>query len=127
MKLTEDFYLNEFACNDGSKTPLEVYYRLQKLAIQLQVLRKYLNAPITVNSGYRSPEYNKRIGGVSNSQHILGNASDITVKGYTPKNIYLSIEHLIKEGKMLQGGLGLYDNFVHYDIGYNGKKRRWNG
>ena len=127
MKLTENFYLNEFACNDGSQTPLQVYYRLQKLAIQLQVLRDYLNAPITVNSGYRSPEYNKKIGGVANSQHILGNAADITVKGYTPKNVYLAIEHLIKEGKMLQGGLGLYDGFCHYDIGYNGKKRRWNG
>ena len=127
MKLTQNFYLNEFACNDGSQTPLQVYYRLQKLAIQLQVLREYLNAPITVNSGYRSVEYNKRIGGVKNSQHILGNAADITVKGYTPKNIYNAIEFLIDKGEMLQGGLGLYNGFLHYDIGYNGKKRRWNG
>ena len=127
MKLTENFYLNEFACNDGSQTPLQVYYRLQKLAIQLQVLREYLNTPITVNSGYRSVEYNKRIGGVKNSQHILGNAADITVKGYTPKNIYNAIEFLIDKGEMLQGGLGLYNGFLHYDIGYNGKKRRWNG
>ena len=127
MKLTENFYLNEFACNDGSQTPLQVYYRLQKLAIQLQVLREYLNTPITINSGYRSPEYNKKIGGVAKSQHILGNAADITMKGYTPKNIYNAIEFLIDKGEMLQGGLGLYKNFVHYDIGYNGKKRRWNG
>lgn len=127
LKLTDNFYMNEFTCKDGSKTPLSVYYRLQKLAIQLQVLRDYLNAPITINSGYRSVDYNKKIGGVDNSQHILGNAADITAKGYTPKNIYLSIEHLINEGKMLQGGLGLYNGFVHYDIGYNGKKRRWNG
>lgn len=127
MKLTQNFYLNEFACNDGSQTPLQVYYRLQKLAIQLQVLREYLNAPITVNSGYRSVEYNKRIGGVKNSQHILGNAADITVKGYTPKQVYEAIEYLISKGEMLQGGLGLYNNFIHYDISEDRRKRRWNG
>ena len=126
MKLTNNFWLKEFNCNDGTQMPLSVFYRLQKVAIQLQVLRDYLSSSITVNSGYRSPEYNKRIGGVANSQHILGNAADITVKGYTPKNVYLAIEHLINKGEMLQGGLGLYNNFVHYDIGYNGKKRRWN-
>lgn len=34
--------------------------------------------PITVNSGYRSPELNKRVGGARNSQHIAGEAVDIT-------------------------------------------------
>ena len=125
MRLTKNFSLHEFACKDGSETPQEIIYNLQKLAIQLQVLRDFLGKPITVNSGYRSPEHNKKIGGVLNSQHVLGLAADIVVKGYTPHQLSNVIEDLIARGDMLQGGIGVYSTFVHYDIGYNGKKRRW--
>ena len=34
----------------------------------------------------------------------------------TPLEVYNAIEKLIDDGDMLQGGLGLYDSFVHYDI-----------
>ena len=125
MKLTKNFSKSEFDCKDGSTMPDHVLYRIQKVAIQLQVLRQYLETSIKVNSGYRSPEHNFKVGGVKNSQHVLGNAADITTERYTPKQIYDSIEYLINKGLMLQGGLGLYKNFVHYDIGFNGKKRRW--
>lgn len=40
-------------------------------------IRAYLSAPIRVNSGYRSPAVNKRIGGAKNSQHVLGEAIDL--------------------------------------------------
>ena len=116
MKLTKDFNRSEFDCNDGSAMPKEVLLNIQKLANQLQVLRDCLGVPITVNSAYRSPSYNKKIGGVSNSQHVLGKAADITAKGYTPAQVYARIEQLIKSGDMLQGGLGCYSTFTHYDI-----------
>ena len=126
MRLTKNFSLHEFECHDGSETPQEIIYNLQKLAIQLQVLRDFLGKPITINSGYRSPEYNASIkGSVKNSQHTLGKASDIVVKGYTPHQLSNVIEDLIARGDMLQGGLGVYKTFIHYDIGYNGKRRRW--
>lgn len=44
----------------------------------LDAARKLYDKPIKINSGYRSPELNKAVGGVSNSQHILGEAADIT-------------------------------------------------
>lgn len=125
MKLTQNFYLSEFQCKDGSITPKEVILRLQKLSIQLQVLRDYLGRPIKINSGYRTIEYNRNIGGVKGSQHTLGNAADITIEGYTPKEVANHIEYLINKGLMLQGGIGVYNTFVHYDIGFNGKRRRW--
>ena len=34
--------------------------------------------PIKVNSGYRCPTLNRAVGGVSNSQHLTGEAADIT-------------------------------------------------
>jgi uncharacterized protein YcbK (DUF882 family) len=117
MKLTKDFNRSEFDCNDGSAMPKEVLLNIQKLANQLQVLRDCLGVPITVNSGYRSTSYNSKITGSSkNSQHILGKAADITAKGYTPAQVNDRIEQLIKSGDMLQGGLGSYSTFTHYDI-----------
>lgn len=44
----------------------------------LDPLREIWGAPIYVNSGYRSPALNKAVGGVANSQHIKGQAADIT-------------------------------------------------
>lgn len=125
MRITENFSMYEFACKDGSPTPKYIQHRLVKLAIQLQVLRDYLQEPIKINSGYRTPEYNKRIGGVPNSQHTQGFAADIVCKNKSPREVYDAIEYLINKGEMLQGGLGLYKGFVHYDIGMQGRKRRW--
>jgi uncharacterized protein YcbK (DUF882 family) len=134
MKLSKNFDLKEFESNDGSSTPFEVTVNLKELAINLQVLRDKIQEPMIINSGYRSPKHNKAIGGahkfvdgkrVETSQHVLGTAADIKVKGMRPKEIHAIIENLIKEGKMKQGGLGLYSTFVHYDI--RGTKARWNG
>lgn len=123
MKLTKNFNKKEFDSKDGSPMPPEVLLNIQKLAIQLQALRDVLSAPIRINSGYRSPEHNKAIGGSKNSQHVLGKAADIRVNGKTPKQMYDVIEGMIASGDMLQGGLGLYDTFVHYDI--RKTKSRW--
>ncbi len=52
---------------------------LKQLAVKvLQPLRDAYGKPITVNSGYRSPLVNKSVGGVPTSQHIKGEAADIT-------------------------------------------------
>ena len=123
MKLSKNFSLNEFACNDGSETPEDVIVNLMLLAEQLQVLRDFIDKPITVNSGYRSPKYNKKIGGATRSQHLLGKAADIRVDGISPSEIHSVIEELILDGRMQQGGLGKYNSFTHYDI--RAKKARW--
>ena len=44
----------------------------------LDPLREIWGKPIYVNSGYRSPALNKAVGGVANSQHMKGQAADIT-------------------------------------------------
>ena len=122
--MTKNFSIEEFECNDGSEMNIAIYHNMVKVAIQLQTLRDKVKKPININSAYRSEEYNKSIGGVYNSQHIMGRAADITIKGITPLEVFNTIEELIGEGEMLQGGLGLYDSFVHYDI--RGEKARWN-
>lgn len=126
MQITKNFNKREFNSKDGRRMPKDVLKNIIILAEQLQILRDHLQAPIHINSAYRSPQHNKRIGGVKNSQHIYGRAADITSRDYTPKQLHTEIERLISKGEMLEGGLGLYNGFVHYDIYYDGKKiRRW--
>lgn len=45
----------------------------------LDPLRAAYGKPVTVNSGYRSPALNKAVGGAANSQHLSGEAADISV------------------------------------------------
>ena len=123
--MTKNFKLKEFECKCGCDMPLEVYENIIKLAGQLQFLRDYTGRPITINSAYRCPEHNRKSRGSSRSQHLLGKAADITIQSLKPAEVFVLIEDLIDMGHMLQGGLGLYDTFVHYDI--RKTKARWNG
>ncbi|MDE5945355.1 MAG: peptidase M15 [Rikenella sp.] len=60
--------------------------KLQTLVEQLlDPLREAWGGPIAVNSGYRCPELNAAVGGVATSQHLKGEAADITV-GSTADN-----------------------------------------
>ena len=45
----------------------------------LEPLRRYHGAPIRITSGYRSPALNDAVGGVGCSQHLLGEAADLSV------------------------------------------------
>jgi hypothetical protein len=57
----------------------EVIYNLRMLVIfVLDPLRRKYGKPIHVNSGYRSTQLNKAVGGVKTSQHVKGQAVDIT-------------------------------------------------
>lgn len=115
------FNIKEFHCNDGTKVPEEYYTNLQELIDNLDVLREHLGHPIRVTSGYRSPEYNKAVGGAQRSKHLTASAADIQMN-VTPAVVQKTIKQLMSEGKMHKGGLGVYNTFTHYDIG---TERTW--
>jgi len=102
--------------------PSEVLANIKIVAINLQILRDYVDASITVNSAYRFPKHNKSIVGASRRQHILGKASDIVVHGYTPDEVYSIVQNL-RRNPLLKGvifqGLGRYNTFLHVDIREN--------
>ncbi len=106
IQISKNFKLKEFQCKDGSQLVKIDSELLQKL----QQLRDLIGKPIMVNSGYRTPEYNKRVGGAKNSYHMQGKAVDIKVNG-------LSISEL-KANALEVGfnGVGVYKNFLHVDI-----------
>lgn len=124
MKLTKNFSQSEFDCKDGTKVPEVFFLNVKELAENLQVLRDEIGVPISITgSGYRTKKHNDKVGGAKYSQHLTAKAADINAKGYTPIELYNAIQGLINDGKMKEGGLGLYNGFVHYDI--RGTKARW--
>jgi uncharacterized protein YcbK (DUF882 family) len=126
MKITNNFNLEEFASKCGREMPSQVVTNIIELAKNLQVLRDEVKKSIQITSGYRSPEHNAKVKGAKLSQHITGMAADIKVAGMTPKQVAEVIERLIAEKKMKEGGIGIYKTWLHYDIYFDGKKkRRW--
>lgn len=121
--LTEHFSLDEFKCHDGTAVPAALHGNCLRLATELEKLRAVLGKPITIMSGYRSPAYNAKQKGAGKSEHMNAAAADIRVAGLSPLQVQDAILTLIKAGTMYNGGVGIYDGWVHYDVG--GKGRRW--
>ena len=86
IELSEHFTLGEL-CKTSAKTqdrniPSHIYIEnLKRLCGWLEMLRERVGGPIIINSGYRSPEVNKAVGGVATSNHLTGCAADIRVAG----------------------------------------------
>ena len=116
-QLSHNFKVNEFACLDGS----EVILICPELVEVLQDVRNHFKAPVTINSGYRSEPYNKKVGGATKSQHIYGKAADIVVKDVKPAAVASYLENKYP-GKY---GIGRYDKFTHIDT--RELMSRWKG
>jgi hypothetical protein len=89
------------------------------MALSEEVLdpaREKLGAPITVNSGFRCPLHNQTVGGVANSQHVRGEAADLTCKD----NQRLA-KIIVEQGKFDQ--LIVYPGFVHVSYKRQGGNR----
>ena len=131
MKLSEHFTLEELissitAKNKGIKNvPNDTELKnLKDLAINvLEPLRIAYNKPIRVSSGYRCSALNKLVGGSKTSQHVLGQAADITSLSDTiedNKELFDVALKLIAQGKIRVGQvIDEYNyNWVHISIPY---------
>lgn len=99
MNLTPHFTLAEATTTstglDNTPTSSEVMERITHTAHQMEIVRAILRRkPIKINSWYRSPVVNNRVGGVPGSEHALGAAVDFTCVGFgTPFEICQSLVH----------------------------------
>ena len=64
---------------------------LNLLGLLLQDIRDIIDKPITVSSGVRCPELNKKVGGTADSRHQKGLAADIQVKGMSAMEVFDAI------------------------------------
>jgi hypothetical protein len=93
--LSQHFTLGEFT---RSKYP-EVYNipsheaiaNMKRLCVWLEVLRNKVGHPIVINSGYRSPQLNRKVGGAPTSNHLTGCAVDIRTSGFEQAIEYTAI------------------------------------
>lgn len=121
-RVAANFLVREFACRDGSDTIL-IHPDLPPL---LQAIRDYVAAPLHITSAYRTPGWNRRVGGEENSYHLRGMAADITATGLSPVQIYRAIENgWVSAVNPEKIGMGLYikQGFVHVDV--RGRRARW--
>ena len=96
-----------------------------------QKLRWAWGAPFKVNSGHRTPEDNKRVGGAARSMHLRF-ALDITPSTKNPlvcdlpkrQRLPAAIEYLAAEAERIGfGGIGIYKTFLHLDC--RSRPARW--
>lgn len=115
-KLSTNFRVKEFACNDGS----DPIFIDTELVTVLQKIREHFAKPVTITSAYRTPSRNKEAGGTTYSQHLYGKAADIKISGVSPKKVADYAETLLDNG-----GIGIYNTFTHIDV--RSTKSRWQG
>ncbi len=109
-RITEHFKLKEFACKNS-----EAVIVSEKLCYVLEAIRAHFGKPVIVNSGYRTPEYNAKVGGAVKSRHMLGIAADIQIAGVKPADVAAYARTLMPT----YGGIGIYSTFTHIDIRSN--------
>lgn len=111
---TLHFNDSEFTCPCCGKSKQN-----SELKAVLELVRCHFHQPITINSSYRCEKHNEEVGGAEHSQHKLGTAADIVVKGIEPLIVYQYIDSIFPN----QYGIGLYNSFTHVDVRAN--KARW--
>lgn len=116
MKLADNFELKEFNCKCGAVVPDEYVKNVIVLAWILQKIRTRISQPIFINSGYRTPAYNKKINGSLGSYHLTASAVDFFAPAMSAQQLYYNIVALMLDGSIPQCGIGIYDNFIHLDI-----------
>lgn len=119
IKISDHFTLREFRSPDSDI----VKYDTDILAM-LEKIRAHFGGPITITSGYRTPAYNKRVGGSTNSAHMDGRAADFKVKdkdgnAVSSKDVCMFLDEI---GWSKKGGIGYINTATHFDTKFIGSR-----
>lgn len=133
MQLTKNFTLEELVHSDTANakgidnTPTqEIIDNLKELAENvLQPIRDKWGKPLIVNSGYRCKELNKAVGGVSTSQHLIGQAADIEAgTNDDNKELFYMISDMIENKELIVDQLLDEARYSWIHVSYNKDKNR---
>lgn len=107
--LSEHFSVGEFRCHCGVCVPV---LPPKELIDGLEDVRRLFGGkPIIITSGHRCALWNKKVGGVKNSKHILARAADIVIKGVAPHEIAAIIKYLVPTLRALP-----YRDYTHVEL-----------
>lgn len=124
--ISKDFSYHEFEKSDTASryrinnaiTDWEVRDNIKALVEEvLQPLRDAWGGPLFINSGYRCPELNAKVGGVPTSQHTKGMAADV---GMTDP---YALAKLAKRMRLPYDQMIVYPSFVHFSHKRDGENR----
>ena len=103
-----NFERHEFDSPDAPGSGDNMRYEFME---RLQRLRTRCRFPFTINSGFRTPEHNRSVGGEPNSAHLRGWAADIHCMSSAER-------YKIIEGAYAMGfqRIGIYPTFIHLDL-----------
>lgn len=119
----------ELACHDGTRYPgMWRHDRAVTLASEFEAIRAAVGVPLLVASAYRTPAWNRQIGGATRSQHLQGRALDLVpVRGTTVAQLHkAALTRAQTPGSRLRG-LGKYRTFVHIDVRPTSRLAHWTG
>ena len=101
------FDLSEFDSKDAPGSGANMQ---RSTLIKLENARRIAGIPFVINSGFRTQEHNRKIGGKPNSAHTRGHAVDI--RAISGQQKFKIVEAAIKAGF---NRIGIYKGFIHVD------------
>lgn len=145
MKISKNFTLEEFCASETARKYgiiNQITTSEQRDAIfalvrwVLQPLRDLYGKPMKINSGYRCPALNARVGGAATSQHTKGEAADIHTGNQTESYrlarlakttpaIFREIDQMILYPTFVHFShrrIGIQRNQILYNKTYNGRR-----
>jgi len=99
--LSTHFSRKEFSCRCCGRWLTD-----SKLLEGLEALRSLAGVPVIVHTGYRCARHNQQVGGVPHSEHLAGQAADISLPGLSLQRMY---ELALEVPQFAAGGIGVYD------------------
>ncbi len=79
---------------DNTPSPTVVENLTKLVETVLDPARRQFGQPIYVNSGYRGPQLNRRVGGVKNSYHLQGRAADLDTRTGRNRQLFSILQRL---------------------------------
>lgn len=126
-KLSEHFTAEQFVCHcgkcpgsDPERVPME-----PKLIHELELMQRLMDRPIEVVSGFRCINRQNELNGNGGSEHIKGNAADITVATYDGFWAYQKLIALCWNNSSFKF-VCVHDRYIHVDVGHERQRPRIN-
>ena len=125
----EELYASNYAKAHGidNKPTIQKMINLVYLAaFVLEPLRVAMGRPINISSGFRCEQLNKAVGGVYNSQHLKGQAADISIEGDMAfgRKIFEYIKNHLTFDQLIWEHNAKGSYWVHVSYRADGRNRR---